>query len=214
MQDLAGWDLEILNLLFNSESNVLMVGDPRQVTYLTHHPKKHRGFKNGKIANYIRIKCKEGICHIDSGSLNASHRNNEDICAFSSGLFPEYEPSVPCTCKSCRNYSVSHEGIYMIRTSDITEYCKKYSPTVLKFSKATYPEWNYGKSKGLSFKRVLIYPTDKIKKYLEDGDVSKIDTIRAKFYVALTRARYSAGIVCDYDDNTDYIEGLKKHRSM
>lgn len=33
----------------------------------------------------------------------------------------------------------------------------------------------------------------------------------AKFYVALTRARYSVGIVCDYDEG-EYIEGITKYR--
>lgn len=40
VQDLAGYDLEIIKLLFNSPSSVLLVGDPRQVTYLTHFSKK------------------------------------------------------------------------------------------------------------------------------------------------------------------------------
>lgn len=34
IQDLAGYDLEVLKLLFKSKSNVLLVGDPRQVTYV------------------------------------------------------------------------------------------------------------------------------------------------------------------------------------
>ncbi|MDD2516547.1 MAG: UvrD-helicase domain-containing protein, partial [Candidatus Gracilibacteria bacterium] len=33
VQDLARYDLEILKLLFKSESNILLVGDPRQGTY-------------------------------------------------------------------------------------------------------------------------------------------------------------------------------------
>ena len=41
IQDLAGYDLEIIKLLFESSSSVLLVGDPRQVTYLTNHSQKH-----------------------------------------------------------------------------------------------------------------------------------------------------------------------------
>ncbi len=40
IQDLAGYDLDILKLLFKSESTILCVGDPRQITYLTHWEKK------------------------------------------------------------------------------------------------------------------------------------------------------------------------------
>ena len=34
VQDMAGYDLEIIKLFFSSVSNVLLVGDPRQVTYI------------------------------------------------------------------------------------------------------------------------------------------------------------------------------------
>jgi DNA helicase-2/ATP-dependent DNA helicase PcrA len=61
--------------------------------------------------------------------------------------------------------------------------------------------------------RVLIYPTEKIKTYLITGDLKDIDTVRAKFYVALTRARYSVGIVCDFDDGTKFIKGVLKYKA-
>lgn len=212
VQDLAGWELEVLNLFFNSESNILLVGDPRQVSYLTHHSSKYKKYKDGKIKEFIENECEKDICYIDETSLQRSHRNNKLICDFSSKLFPEYTLCVPCTCEICRSCSVTNEGIFLIKEEDVKEYCEKNSPTILRFSKAIYPEWNYGKSKGLSFDRVLIYPTDKIREYLKDGNTSKIETVKAKFYVALTRARYSVGIAYDYNDNTDYIEGLRKYK--
>lgn len=36
VQDMAGYDLDIIKLLFALNSNILLVGDPRQVTYHTH----------------------------------------------------------------------------------------------------------------------------------------------------------------------------------
>jgi len=210
VQDFAGWELEILRLLFESPSNVLLVGDPRQVVYLTHHPKKYPKYKDGKIMEFIENECKSSICDIDQDSLRKSHRNNKFICNFSSQLFPEYSPCEPCVCDTCRSCAVFHEGIFLIKQADVRKYCKEFSPTILRFSKAIYPEWNFGKSKGLSFDRVLIFPTAKIIKYLKKGNLNVLDTVKAKFYVALTRARYSVGIVFDYDD-TDYIEGLTKY---
>lgn len=210
VQDLAGWELEILRLFFESPSNVLMVGDPRQVVYLTHHPRKYLKYKDGKIKEFIENECKNGICDIDQDSLRRSHRNNKLICDFSSKLFPEYSPCEPCICDACRSCSVYHEGIFLIKQADVKKYCEEFSPVILRFSKAIYPEWNYGKSKGLSFDRVLVFPTNKIIEYLKKGNLNIIDTVKAKFYVALTRARYSVGIVFNYDD-TDYIEGLTKY---
>ena len=212
VQDLAGWDLEILKLLFDSSACVSLVGDPRQVTYLTHHPQKHKKYKDGKIEAFISEQCDDGVCKIDDYTLNKSHRNNADICRFSSALFPEFAPCAPCTCDACRNHEIAHEGVFLVRPEDIRTYCELWSPTILRYNGATYPEWNFGKSKGLSFENVLIYPTKKIVNYLIDGDVSKISTIREKFYVALTRAEHSVGIVFDYDDETEYIEGLKKYK--
>jgi len=101
--------------------------------------------------------------------------------------------------------------VFLVKSNEIEEYCKKYSPAILKEKMAVHPEWNYGKSKGLSFDRVLIYPTEKIKEYLKKGNVKEIETIKAKFYVALTRARYSVGIIFDYDKEVTYIKGLEKY---
>ena len=75
-------------------------------------------------------------------------------------------------------------------------------------------------SKGLGFDRVIIYPTAPIIKYLKDGKLTKISngkTVNAfdipKFYVALTRARYSVAIVCDFKFE-NYQDGLIKWNTL
>lgn len=206
VQDLAGWELEILKKLFNTDSDIVLVGDPRQVVYLTHHSGKNPKYKNGNIEGFIKEKCTKDICSIDPTSLNISHRNNKEICEFSSALFPEFPPCEPCECESCRGQSESHIGIFLVRPCDVEEYCEKYSPTILRYKEAVRPEWNYGKSKGLGFDRVLIYPTNKIKDYLKGGDLRRIETVRARFYVAATRARHSVAIVYSGECS---LEGVK-----
>jgi hypothetical protein len=88
----------------------------------------------------------------------------------------------------------------------------------LRDQKSVAPEWNFGKSKGLGFDRVLIYPTKPIIKYLKDGLLTKVvkDKILPalefpNFYVALTRARYSVAIVYDYDSQQAFIDGIVKY---
>ena len=49
VQDLAGFDLDIIKLLFKSNSSIFLVGDPRQVTYLTHHSAKYGKYTGGGI---------------------------------------------------------------------------------------------------------------------------------------------------------------------
>jgi len=213
VQDLAGWELEILKMLFNSNSNILLVGDPRQVIYLTHTPQKYAKYKYGKIKEFIESECTSGICEIDTSTFNFTHRNNKEISEFASKLYPEYDVCTPCKCKICRDYSKSHEGIFLVKEKDVNKYCRSFSqlPIILRFNNSVFPDWNFGKSKGLTFDRVLIYPTQKIRNYLINGDISKIETVKAKFYVALTRARYSVGIVINYNDTVNYIDGLQKY---
>lgn len=214
VQDLAGWDLDILKLLFKSKANVTLVGDPRQVTYLTHHPSKYPIYKEGRIKEFADNECnkKDVICDIDETTLSKSHRNNEYICKFSSALYPDFVSCEPCACINCREDKSNHEGVFLVRAEDVEEYCRRYSPQKLFYKEAISPDLNYGISKGLEFQRVLIIPTDKIEKYLKDGDITKIDTVRAKFYVALTRAKCSVGIVFNYTDKDEYIDGLQKYK--
>jgi len=215
VQDLAGHDLELLRLLFKSGSQIMLVGDPRQVTYLTHNEKKNSGYKNGNIKQYILDKCSK-ICDVDETTLVYSHRNNASICKVSSALYPDYTESFPCTCDTCRSDVPEHTGVYLVRQEDLQAYLLKYKPTVLRYSMAVEPQWNYGNCKGLGFERVMIYPTASIIKYLKDGILvkqvkgkAKASFDLAKFYVAITRARHSVAIVCDYAEET-YLDGFVK----
>jgi DNA helicase-2/ATP-dependent DNA helicase PcrA len=219
VQDLAGYDLEIITLLFRSNLNTLLVGDPRQVTYLTHHARKHPSYKDGKIKQFILEKCKKYDCKIDEESLKYSHRNNAQICSFSSRLYPNESISQPCSCKKCREYESNHEGIFLVKEDQIQSYKEHYSPVVLRNQKSVSPEWNFGKSKGLGFDRVLIYPTLPIIQYLKNGALEKI--VKGKkcpafdipnFYVALTRAKYSVGIVYNYKEAETFIDGVQKFK--
>ena len=204
VQDLAGWELEILKLLFATPSHVLLVGDPRQVTYLTHPTQKYTKYQEGKIGEFIKNECKISQCDIDTTTLNMTHRNNKEICDFSSRLFPEYIPCEPCECEKCRDYTKPNEGVFLIREKDVDQYLNLYSSTILKYKDANPPEWNFGKSKGLTFDRVLIYPTSAIIEWLKNHSSQLSASTRCKFYVAVTRARYSVGIVC-YESEIDKI---------
>lgn len=218
IQDLAGHDLDILQLLFETASEILLVGDPRQVTYQTHHEKMHLKYKHGKIKEFIvDKKCN---CEIDELTLKKSHRNNLAICQFSSKLYSSLPQSEPCDCDLCRKDPPNHAGIFLVKEIDLPEYNRLYKPVILKQQLASEGEWTYGMSKGLGFDRVLIYPTGPILKYLRDGKLTKTQNGKqkntfdiAKFYVAITRARYSVAIVCNFK-NENYIDGLIKWNTL
>ncbi|MDN5423157.1 MAG: hypothetical protein L0G07_07100, partial [Chryseobacterium sp.] len=167
-------------------------------------------------------KCNK-YCDVDEETLRLSHRNSAEICSFSSRLFPELEKSEPCQCSECRSFGTDHSGIYVIKSSDVKKYRLKYNPVILRHQLAVAPEWNFGNCKGLGFDRILIYPTKPIMQYLKTGLLTKTvkekttgkskekDSLDiAKFYVAVTRARYSVAIVYDYTDDT-FIDGINKY---
>lgn len=210
VQDLAGWDLELLKLFFQSSSRILMVGDPRQSTYSTNDSSKHKQYRGGGISNFIADKCGKGICAIDTKTLNKSHRNNRQICEFSSKLYPEYAQCEPCDCQECRESIPDHQGVFLVKEADVKRYRERFNPIILRYNNSKSPDFNFGASKGLTFEKVLIYPTEKIKEYLKSGDLARIETIKAKFYVAITRARHSVGIVCDEDSQLDGIKIYNK----
>lgn len=91
----------------------------------------------------------------------------------------------------------------------VIELMEKERENVKTEVNASYRVMNFGESKGLSFDRVLIYPTKPILKWLVDNHSELAPTSRSKLYVALTRARYSVAIIYDYAD-TLVINGVQK----
>ncbi len=211
VQDLAGYDLDIIKSLLQTDSDVTMVGDPRQVTYHTHNEAKYKQYADGKIEEFIRAKCKKTNCKIDKETLNDSYRNNQSICSYSSCLYKEYDET------GTKQFHVTgHDGIFLVRPKDIDLYLKEYKPMQLREKRTVtvnneYPVINMGESKGLTYDRVLIYPTKSMKSWMEDQAKELKPRTRSQLYVAITRARYSVGIVFDYDEKT-IIEGAKKYR--
>lgn len=209
IQDMAGYDLEIIKLLMQSETSLLMVGDPRQTTYHTHGESKYSKYVDGKIIDFISTECKRIPCAIDTTSLNTSYRNNQSICTLANRLFPKFPD-----CEAGQTVTTEHDGVFLVRPSDVESYLSIYAPVQLRDSARTgtntnYCSMNFGTSKGLTFERVLIYPTAPLVKWLKNNDSELAGASRCKFYVAVTRAKYSVGIIMDYTEKTN-IEGAYK----
>ncbi|MEO8146051.1 MAG: UvrD-helicase domain-containing protein [Bacteroidia bacterium] len=207
VQDLAGYDLELLKLLFKANTNTLLVGDPRQGTYSTNSSAKNKKFKKAAIVNFFEDDSMN--IEMDTTSLVTNYRCNNSICDLSNKLFPD----LPTT-TSGNNETTNHDGVFLVRGNDVNEYLNLHSPTQLRENIKTevnqnYRVMNFGESKGLSFDRVLIYPTKPFLNWLANDNSELATTSRSKLYVALTRARFSVGIICDYADELE-IEGMNK----
>lgn len=197
VQDMAGYDLEIIKLLFNLTSNVLLVGDPRQVTYHTHDEAKYKKYSEGKIVDFIKNECQSCSVVIDDATLNVTYRNNKAICDFANSIYSEYKP---CECKG--HEPTGHDGVFFISPKEVDSYLSLYHPMQLRDTKRTsvndeYPALNLGESKGLTFERVLIYPTSKMIDWILDNKKELKPQSKAKFYVGVTRAKHSVAIVFD-----------------
>lgn len=205
VQDLAGYDLEFLKLLFKSETNILLVGDPRQGTYSTNNAAKNKKFKQSAIVSFFE----DNSINIekDETSMTTNHRCISTICNLSNSLFPDLSKTT-----SGNNNATEHDGVFLVKQTDVPAYLEKYNPMQLRYDKKTkvienYQAMNFGESKGRSFNRVLIYPTDPIKKWLQNHNSELASTSRSKLYVAITRARQSVAFVYDFKDN-EIIQGI------
>jgi len=199
-QDLAGHDLSIVKLLSLNSENLELVCDPRQVTYLTHLERKFGKYKDGKILEFVQTECKKSNFEIDTTSLSKSWRCNQEICDYSNLLYP----GLP-TCNSEENNLSGIDGIYMVKKKKCKQYLEQFNPVQLRWDARTetfdeYKTLNFGVSKGLTFERVLIYPTKDMLKWINNTEAKLSSGARAKFYVGITRAKYSVGIVYDEDD--------------
>jgi DNA helicase-2/ATP-dependent DNA helicase PcrA len=203
VQDLAGYDLELLKLLVDSEISVKLVGDIRQVTYSTNNAGKNRQYRDVNIINFFeKISEKQNV---DLVYKNISHRCNQKICNLADSLYPD----LPDT-SSLNEELTEHDGIYIIKKENVEDYVEKFSPQILRYDKRTKlfkdKAMNFGQAKGLSFDRVLILPNGPIQKFLKTGNIKKVKKSRAKFYVALTRARYSVAFLYSGEVNLEGVE--------
>lgn len=192
-QDLVGWDLEMLELLFQSSLDVTLVADPRQHTYATNRGNKNQQYRGAGIVQWFEEQ--QDILEIETRVENS--RCPQSICDYADALYPELPRSVSV----CPDPG-KHHGIHFITRAAVAEYFGDHQPTVLRDNRRSnvmdLPAMNMGQSKGRAFDHVLIFPTQPIRDYLKSCDPSGLkDRTRARLYVAITRARKSVAFVTD-----------------
>lgn len=216
VQDLAAWDYELMKILLKSNKiKCVLCGDPRQHTFSTTSSSKNKKYQ-GNIALYVEENVntkKKKYVEIDTVSLNKSHRCGMDICTFASTIIPMFPPTEMCTCTTClarRDAYTYPQGIFLVKIKDVQDYVNLYNPLSLVWNRATKIEvqteklLNWGESKGLQSDSTLIYLTDKlIEAYNSKGRINIPEATKRKFYVAVTRAKFTVGLVVPDDfDNT------------
>jgi DNA helicase-2/ATP-dependent DNA helicase PcrA len=189
-QDFAGYDFDLVVALLKSRVSVRIVTDPRQGTYSTNESAKNAQYKKSGVQKFVEMLESKGLCQILLN--NWSYRCNQSICDLSDSLYPDFINT------ESRNGTVTgHDGVFRVRSSDIDRYLEAHHPVVLRYDKRTL--WrdekvrNFGSVKGRTYDRVLILENGPIKDFLS----GKAFSSPAKYYVGLTRAKYSVAILHD-----------------
>jgi DNA helicase II / ATP-dependent DNA helicase PcrA len=194
IQDMAGYDLDLLEMLLKSQIRVTMVGDHRQSTYTTNNAARNSAYAGIKIIKKFEEWKKAGLVDLEY-DLN-TRRCQQTIADLADSFFPD-QPKT----KSLNSQRTGHDGIFAVPEKFVPMYVERFRPQVLRYSKATscggYDALNFGESKGMTFDRVLIYPHGKAKSWLASDDLKHVLPSASKMYVGATRARHSVAFVFD-----------------
>jgi superfamily I DNA/RNA helicase len=210
VQDLSGYDFEILDCLLKSLIKVKMVGDIRQAVLSTNpRAAKNKRYAYSQAMHWFTQRQSAGLLNITHQSV--TWRCHSHIAQFSDSIFHE-EWGFPKT-TSRNNASTGHDGVFLLRPDQLDEYIRIFSPTCLRDSIRSGKEYaidfiNFRLAKGMSFQRVLILPTSGIVNFLQNGTL--LEPLAAcKFYVAVTRAEQSVAILASNvtGPSLDYWDG-------
>lgn len=199
VQDLCGWDLEVLRLLMASSIPLELVGDVRQAIISTNDQEpKNKKYQKMKIWDWFRGE--ENLGRLTIGQMSKSHRCRPEITALGDSLFSS-ELGFDAT-ESLNTRGTAHDGIFLVRSRDVRAYVQAFSPMFLRWSANSGKAFddlaplNIGKSKGLGADHVLVFPTGEMEKHLQNR--TQLERQRAAYlYVAITRAKQSVAFILD-----------------
>lgn len=207
VQDFAGYDFEVIkNIIKSCSLWCVLTGDPRQHTFSTHISRKYKGYE-GQIDRFIKDEIntkRKTFINVDYNTLIYSHRCVKEICDFSSIITPDYPQTKQCNCKECVERRNSYEGLtgcYLLRKKDLNIYLNNCHPIALTWNRKINihtdikERFNFGECKGGEWDSVIIFCTKSMEMWMKNPYSNFTPEARAKFYVAVTRARYCTIIV-------------------
>lgn len=198
VQDLNGYDLEVLDALLDSAIDLTLVGDIRQALLLTNpRDPKNKQYKGIQIKRWFDERTSDGRLDVDHE--NNTWRCNQAIADFADHIF-DTGWGFPATV-SHNLEQTGHDGVFTVAVADVAEYVATFHPLCLRHSAAIargvdLPFVNIGVAKGMEVERTLIWPTKGVLDFLAKGKALE-PTPSCSLYVAVTRARASVAIVVD-----------------
>lgn len=203
VQDLAGWDFDVLKYMARADCDLTCVGDFRQTIYSTSSNPKQPKTNQQKLNAF-------GSMGFEIEHMAISRRCIQLICDYADTVHRHdgYNETNSLVDEVPEQYA-DHLGVFIVSRPHLQAYLRTYEPVILRASissarflnDTSIKKVNFGMSKGLGFNRTLVIPTDKIKLFLRGNldsfDGMNTDKARNNFYVACTRARYSLAFLMD-----------------
>jgi DNA helicase II / ATP-dependent DNA helicase PcrA len=192
VQDLNGYDLEVLELLLDAPVDLALVGDIRQALISTNpRDPKNKQYKGPEIGKWFQERAGAGRLQITHAGR--TWRCNPEIAAFADTIF-HAGWGFPAT-QSLNSARTGHDGVFAVAHADVPRYVERFEPLCLRHSAASAKDvelsfTNIAIAKGMDVERVLIWPTAKMEKFLRNGTLLE-GTPCCELYVAVTRARAS-----------------------
>lgn len=171
VQDMTGYDLDVLERLLGTTAKVSMVGDIRQSVFDTNpQDPRLRQFRGLKMLDWFKS-------HDDAGRLDLSfssttYRCKQEIATFSDSIFRDSLDFPPT--QSAQTQSSPHDGVFVVAPAQVDAYIDEFNPACLRYwSRTPVPDGvsatNFGVCKGLTHERVLIFPTGPIIDFVTKG---------------------------------------------
>jgi DNA helicase-2/ATP-dependent DNA helicase PcrA len=209
VQDLAGYDLDLLDRILRAGIRLTLVGDHRQATYATNHAAKNSAYAGSKIVNKFREWERLGLAQLTYEC--ESYRCHQSIIDLADMFFPEEPRTI-----SRNATTTGHDGVFTVPRVAIGSYVACFRPQVLRLDRRSNcsglePTLNFGESKGMTFDRILIFPHKGAEKWLSSGNITNVEGSASKMYVGITRARYSVAFVFDGVTKVPGIQSLTRN---
>ena len=207
VQDMSGYDLEFLAAMIRGGCELRLAGDQRQATFHTSKGKMNGKYQEQGFGQYLRDKNLTVLCPIDEETLRGCHRCTQAMLDLADGLYPQLPRSV-----SLLPASTGSAGVLVVPESLAGKYFAEVRPVALRYQRSSaLPQGvadasNFGAVKGRTFEHTLLVLTNDMQRWLVDPSVDLKPATRARFYVALTRARCSVALVVS-DKRADKLRG-------
>lgn len=132
--------------------------------------------------------------------MTTTLRSNQTIASFSDAIFPAELGFAPTA--SANKETTGHDGVFLVHEEHLNDYVQRYGAVPLRGSAASGKHLNHlgftniGQVKGLTYDRVIIFPTQPMLDLISTGK-AMAEKSACSFYVAVTRARASVAIIVD-----------------